>query len=182
MARFLHRLGYSIAHHKVAVLFGWLVLVGAGLLVGLSLIGLLGHVVGVPTIAPVAAAITLLPAVLALVGTKIDSARMPAYPAPEAEGGRQGRLERPAVLFGLSMDHQVFLMSQIEHARARTDNDHDAITLAATTVLTFSPAMLVLAGEEAGEALQGRQPGALSRVKPRPGGVPGRRPRRRFPV
>jgi uncharacterized membrane protein YdfJ with MMPL/SSD domain len=32
-----------------------------------------------------------------------------------------------AVLFGLSMDYQVFLMSQIDHARARTDDPHRAI-------------------------------------------------------
>jgi uncharacterized membrane protein YdfJ with MMPL/SSD domain len=32
-----------------------------------------------------------------------------------------------AVLFGLSMDYQVFLMSQIEHARAETDDDRKAI-------------------------------------------------------
>jgi uncharacterized membrane protein YdfJ with MMPL/SSD domain len=32
-----------------------------------------------------------------------------------------------AVLFGLSMDYQVFLMSQIERARARTDDDAEAI-------------------------------------------------------
>jgi uncharacterized membrane protein YdfJ with MMPL/SSD domain len=31
------------------------------------------------------------------------------------------------VLFGLSMDYQVFLMSQVEHARARTDDDAEAI-------------------------------------------------------
>jgi uncharacterized membrane protein YdfJ with MMPL/SSD domain len=32
-----------------------------------------------------------------------------------------------AVLFGLSMDYQVFLMSQVEHARARTDDPHRAV-------------------------------------------------------
>jgi uncharacterized membrane protein YdfJ with MMPL/SSD domain len=31
------------------------------------------------------------------------------------------------VLFGLSMDYQVFLMSQVEHARTSTDDDADAI-------------------------------------------------------
>jgi RND superfamily putative drug exporter len=98
-----------------------------------------------------------------------------------------------AVLFGLSMDYQVFLMSQIEHARARTKDDREAIALglatgarviaaaalimisvfgsfilngdptvkqfgvglavgvalAAITVLTFAPALLVLAGKGA---------------------------------
>jgi uncharacterized membrane protein YdfJ with MMPL/SSD domain len=98
-----------------------------------------------------------------------------------------------AVLFGLSMDYQVFLMSQIEHARARTKDDREAIALglatgarviaaaalimmsvfgsfilngdptvkqfgvglavgvalAAITVLTFAPAVLVLAGKGA---------------------------------
>jgi uncharacterized membrane protein YdfJ with MMPL/SSD domain len=32
-----------------------------------------------------------------------------------------------AVLFGLSMDYQVFLMSQIEHHKAKGESDHDAI-------------------------------------------------------
>ena len=32
-----------------------------------------------------------------------------------------------AVLFGLSMDYQVFLMSQIEHARAQEEDDSEAI-------------------------------------------------------
>jgi uncharacterized membrane protein YdfJ with MMPL/SSD domain len=32
-----------------------------------------------------------------------------------------------AVLFGLSMDYQVFLMSQIEHHKAQGESDHDAI-------------------------------------------------------
>ena len=38
-----------------------------------------------------------------------------------------------AVLFGLSMDYQVFLMSQIEHARARTSDDREAIALGLAT-------------------------------------------------
>jgi uncharacterized membrane protein YdfJ with MMPL/SSD domain len=98
-----------------------------------------------------------------------------------------------AVLFGLSMDYQVFLMSQIEHHRATAASDREAIALglatgarvivaaalimisvfasfilngdptvkqfgvglsigvalAATTVLLFAPAVLVLAGKGA---------------------------------
>ena len=98
-----------------------------------------------------------------------------------------------AVLFGLSMDYQVFLMSQIEHARTKVDDHREAIAeglatgarvivaaalimisvfasfilngdptvkqfgvglsvgvaLAASTVLLFAPAVLVLAGKGA---------------------------------
>jgi uncharacterized membrane protein YdfJ with MMPL/SSD domain len=38
-----------------------------------------------------------------------------------------------AVLFGLSMDYQVFLMSQIEHARARIDDESKAVAIGLET-------------------------------------------------
>jgi uncharacterized membrane protein YdfJ with MMPL/SSD domain len=50
-----------------------------------------------------------------------------------------------AVLFGLSMDYQVFLMSQIEHARARTKTDREAIALGlATGARVISAAALIM--------------------------------------
>jgi uncharacterized membrane protein YdfJ with MMPL/SSD domain len=52
-----------------------------------------------------------------------------------------------AVVFGLSMDYQVFLMSQIEHHRAQTENDRDAITrgLASGARVIVAAALIMIA-------------------------------------
>jgi uncharacterized membrane protein YdfJ with MMPL/SSD domain len=52
-----------------------------------------------------------------------------------------------AVLFGLSMDYQVFLMSQIEQARTRTETDEDAIAegLAAGAKVITAAALIMMA-------------------------------------
>ncbi|MDP9189245.1 MAG: MMPL family transporter, partial [Actinomycetota bacterium] len=50
-----------------------------------------------------------------------------------------------AVLFGLSMDYQVFLMSQIEQARAKVKSDREAIALGlATGARVISAAALIM--------------------------------------
>jgi uncharacterized membrane protein YdfJ with MMPL/SSD domain len=50
-----------------------------------------------------------------------------------------------AVLFGLSMDYQVFLMSQIEQARARYDSNEDAIAAGlATGARVITAAALIM--------------------------------------
>jgi uncharacterized membrane protein YdfJ with MMPL/SSD domain len=52
-----------------------------------------------------------------------------------------------AVLFGLSMDYQVFLMSQIEHARARYPNDHQkavAVGLAGGARVISAAALIMI--------------------------------------
>ena len=52
-----------------------------------------------------------------------------------------------AVLFGLSMDYQVFLMSQIEHARTQTESDTEAIAtgLAAGAKVITAAALIMMA-------------------------------------
>ncbi len=50
-----------------------------------------------------------------------------------------------AVLFGLSMDYQVFLMSQVEHARTKAKSDREAVALGlATGAKVISAAALIM--------------------------------------
>jgi uncharacterized membrane protein YdfJ with MMPL/SSD domain len=52
-----------------------------------------------------------------------------------------------AVVFGLSMDYQVFLMSQIEHYRTQTDSDRDAVArgLASGARVIVAAALIMIA-------------------------------------
>ena len=59
---------------------------------GIPLVTSLGYASAVAVLTAVLAAITLLPAMLALLGRRIESVRLPALAAPQAEGARHGPL------------------------------------------------------------------------------------------